>query len=177
MHRTAKSSHRMYGSSQIRIFFIAVALCGFGALANPATAAPGAVSCRGGKTQYQPGEGALWTNDIDCYEVIFSPHPKTTVRIGKDAGTTWLNTYARYKRKLPKGSGFFVTFFTADSFPLGSIWFGDLKAADCTNETLNRSGDPAKAPPQMHLLDFDDLHKAKSVELFLWTGSNDFTEC
>ena len=175
MHRTAKSSHRMYGSSQIRIFFIAVTLCGFGTLANPATAAPGAFPCRGNKTQYQPDQGALWTNDIDCDSVIFAP--TTRVQIGKDAGSTRITTSARYEKKLPAGSGLFVVFLTADNFPLGSIWFGGLKAADCTNETLNRTGNPASAPPQMRLLDFDDLHRAKSVQLFLWTGSDDYTKC
>ena len=166
----------------MRIFFIAVALCGFGALANPATASPHAFPCRGGKTQYRPGEGALWTNDINCDQIIFS---KTTVQIGKDAGSTRLDTYARYNQGLPEGSGVFVVLLTAEGVPLGSIWFGRLKAADCTNETLNRTADPTTAPSQMGLFDFDDpddldrLSKAASVAMFFWHGSypEGFTKC
>jgi hypothetical protein len=180
MHRTAKSSHRMYESSQMRIFFIAAALCSFAALANPATAAPGASPCRGGKTQYQPDDRkAVWTNDVDCNQIIFS---KTTVQIGKDAGSTGLDTYAHYNQGLPEGSGVFVVLLTAEGVPLGSIWFGRLKAADCTNETLNRTADPATAPPGFGLFEFDDpdrLRKAASVELFFWHGSypEGFTKC
>ena len=160
----------------MRIFFIAVALCGFAALANQATArSAGAVSCRGGKTQYQPGEPgkAVWTNEVDCGQIIIFSN--TTVQIGKDAGSTRLDTYARYNQQLPEGSGVFVVLLTADGFPLGPIWFGGLKAADCASGTLNRTADPATAPPGFGPFDFDDtdrLRRAASVELSFWDGSH-----
>jgi len=159
----------------MRFFFIAVALCGFAALANPATALPG--DCQGNETQYQQGERkAVWTSDVDCAgkmeNTIFS---NTTVQIGKDAGSTRLDTYARYNQQLPEGSGVFVVLLTADGFPLGPIWFGGLKAADCASGTLNRTADPATAPPGFGPFDFDDtdrLRRAASVELSFWDGSH-----